>query len=222
MKIAIDGPAGAGKSTIARIVAAELGFLYLDTGSMYRALTYDALRRGLDLSEETVLARLARALDLRLVPGRRGKAPRVFIGRCEVTRDIRTPEVSRKVSQVASHAQVREAMVRRQRDLASRGSVVMDGRDIGTTVLPDADVKVFLQASVEERARRRSRELRRQGHRVRLRELAHQIAQRDEADTQRAASPLMKAPDAVEIDTTDMSIRQVVQTILELVDRRGS
>ncbi len=219
MKIAIDGPAGAGKSTIARIVAAELGCLYLDTGAMYRALTYEALRRRLDLSDEKALAALAAAMDLRLVPGRRGRAPRVYVGGREITRDIRSPEVSHRVSQVASHAKVREAMVRRQRAIASQGSVVMDGRDIGTTVLPEADLKIFLQASVKERAKRRSRELRRQGHKVRLRELVHQIAQRDEADSERAASPLTKAPDAVELDTTEMSVRQVVQTILELLNR---
>lgn len=220
MKIAIDGPAGAGKSTVARRLANRLGYLYVDTGAMYRALTHEVLQRGVDPRAADEVYNVSQTMDLRLQPGSKGGVNKVFVGERDITRHIRLPRISETVSLVASHEQVREAMVRWQRHLARLGNVVMDGRDIGTTVLPDADLKVFLQASVEERARRRSLELVRRGYQVDLSELVATIEERDRLDSSRVASPLRKASDAIEIDTTALSINQVVEHIRTILSRR--
>lgn len=221
MQIAIDGPAGAGKSTVAKLVADKLGFLYVDTGAMYRALTFQVLQQGIDPKDDLAVFSILQKLDIKLLPpASKGEPCRVLVNHQEVTDQIRDPSVSQNVAIVASHALVRKAMVDLQRRLAASTDVVMDGRDIGTTVLPQADVKVFLTASTEERARRRCAELVQQGYEVNLNDLAADIQKRDHLDMTREVSPLRKADDAVEIDTTHLSIDQVVDRVLELVARR--
>jgi len=221
MQIAIDGPAGAGKSTVAKLVADKLGFLYVDTGAMYRALTFQVLQQGIDPKDDLAVFSILQKLDIKLLPpASKGESCRVLVNHQEVTDQIRDPSVSQNVAIVASHALVRKAMVDLQRRLAASTDVVMDGRDIGTTVLPQADVKVFLTASTEERARRRCAELVQQGYEVNLNDLAADIQKRDHLDMTREVSPLRKADDAVEIDTTHLSIDQVVDRVLELVARR--
>lgn len=183
MQIAIDGPAGAGKSTVAKMVADKLGYLYIDTGAMYRALTYFVLQEGLDPHSEEQVYQLLQKMDLRLIPSTdTGVSCRVFIGEQEITEEIRKPTVSQYVSIVASHSSVRTAMVELQRRMAALNDVVMDGRDIGTTVLPNADLKIFLSASVEERAKRRYQELLSKGVVLDFDQLIAEIKQRDLAD----------------------------------------
>lgn len=217
MKIAIDGPAGAGKSTIARLVAKELGLRYLDTGAMYRAITFEALRRGLDLSREEVLVKLITSIDLEIKFQGETGANVVLIDGHDVTGLIREPEVSSNVSLVSSHKKVRELIVALQKEIGRGGSIIMDGRDIGTVVMPDADWKIFLLASVDERAKRRQMELLEQGHVVDLDELKEQIRKRDFLDSTRENSPLEKATGAIEVDTTSLGIAAVVRTLLSLI-----
>lgn len=219
--IAVDGPAGAGKSTVARAVAARLGYVYIDTGAMYRALTLSALRHDVACNDVPGLLRLLDSVEIRLVPQGAGEENRVFLGDEDVTAAIRQPEVNRKVSQVAAHAALRHKMVEMQRRLAEKGGVVMDGRDIGTVVLPNADVKVFLVADLNVRAQRRWEELTAKGHDVTLAQVRQELAERDERDTTRGEAPLRKAEDAVVIDTTKKSVEDVVEDILRLC-RTGS
>jgi cytidylate kinase len=208
--VAIDGPAGAGKSTVARKVAERLGLTYVDTGAMYRAITWKVLREQVDPSDEVAVTRLAQQAKIDIHP------TDIWVDGVRVTEEIRSPEVTARVSAVARIPGVREALVEKQRAIAQTTGVVMDGRDIGTYVLPDADVKVFLTASIEERARRRHLEMMRRGFSADLEELKEAIRRRDEADTTREHAPLRKADDAVEIDTTSHSINDVVERILEL------
>ncbi|MFS8513500.1 MAG: (d)CMP kinase [Planifilum fulgidum] len=210
LTIAIDGPAGAGKSTVARRVAEEMGLLYVDTGAMYRAITWKALQSGIDLSDEQGVAGIARETEIELNP------PEVRVDGIRVTEAIRSPEVTEHVSKVAKMAEVRRVLVEKQRRLARDGGVVMDGRDIGTHVLPDADVKVFLTASLEERVRRRHLEMIRRGFSSDPDRLYQEIKQRDEMDENRSHSPLRPAADAVIMDTTGRSIDEVVSMILDL------
>lgn len=221
MRVAIDGPAGAGKSTIARKVAAGLGYLYIDTGAMYRALTFSVLQQGLNPEMEEDVYQALQSLNLKLVPDPLLQgANRVFIGEQEVTSNIREPLVSQNVSAVASHFSIREAMVSLQKDFGRAGNVVMDGRDIGTAVMPDADLKIYLNATVEERAYRRQKELQQQGIKVDYADLICQISDRDLLDSTREFSPLCRAEDAIEIDTTNLTIDEVVDYVLTLVNRR--
>jgi cytidylate kinase len=199
MVVAIDGPAGAGKSTVARAVADALGFTYLDSGAMYRAAALDLLEKGGSASER------AKELDIEL-------GDRVVANGRDVTEAIRSPEVSEAASRIATNEKVREALVEKQRALLAQGDWVVEGRDIGTVVAPDADVKVFLTASPEERARRRAAEL---GTDVET--VQRDQALRDAQDQSREHSPLVKAPDAKEIDTTGLSVDEVVARIVELV-----
>lgn len=217
LKIAIDGPAGAGKSTIARLVAKELGLRYLDTGAMYRALTLEAILKGVPCDDEDALMRLATAMDLEIVFEKTSKKNLIYLNGQDVTNSIRQPEITANVSLVSSHKKVREYIVALQKEIGKQGFIVMDGRDIGTVVMPDADWKIYLQASVEERARRRQRELVRSGHEVDFAELEEQIRRRDHFDSTRENSPLRKAEDAVELDTTCLSIEEVVEKVLELI-----
>lgn len=217
VKIAIDGPAGAGKSTIARIVAKRLGLRYLDTGAMYRAVTLAALKKGVSCADEEALLRVATSMDLEIVFEKETKSNLVYLNGEDVTSAIRQPEVNASVSLVSSHKKVREFIVALQKEIGRQGCIVMDGRDIGTVVMPDADWKIFLQASVEERARRRQKELQRNGHEVDLVELEEQIRQRDHSDSTREVSPLRKAEDAIEVDTTHMNIEQVVDKVLAII-----
>lgn len=217
--IAIDGPAGSGKSTVARMLARRLGLLHIDTGAMYRALTLKALRRGTDLQDEKALEDLARETRIKLVPGSDGTV-RVFLDGEDVTDAIRSPEVSRGVSLVARVPGVREIMVRQQREMAAQGgSVVMEGRDVGTVILPDAHLKVFLTASPEARAKRRQQDLLSQGYRVDLEQLVREIAERDRLDSSRAVAPLVPAHDAWIIDSSELTANEVVEMIAARVLR---
>lgn len=211
MIVAIDGPAGAGKSTVARAVADALGIGYLDTGAMYRALTLVALRTGVPPSDGPALAGLAREHPVHLENGRAGV--RVIVRGDDVTAAIREADVTAAVSEVAAHPEVRHEMVARQREVMAAGDWVCDGRDIGSVVFPGAEVKVFLTASVDERARRRHAELMAKGEQVDLRAIRDDVQRRDHADSSRAASPLVVADGAVVVDTTGMGIEQVVERI---------
>ncbi len=218
--IAIDGPAGSGKSTTARLLASKLGYIYLDTGAMYRAFTLKVLRQGIDLCDEPALSRLARQTDIRLEPGKNNL--RVFLDGEDVTEKIRTPEIDRAISLVSQVKGVRERMVELQRKLGKAGGIVAEGRDIGTVVFPNADVKIFLIASPEARAERRLKDLTAQGIQVSVDEVLADIQRRDELDSNRAISPLKKAEDAIELDTSTLTIPRQVEAILKLVEQKLS
>ncbi|MHA7137491.1 (d)CMP kinase [Rossellomorea arthrocnemi] len=219
LRIAIDGPAAAGKSTVAKIVAGKLSYLYIDTGAMYRSLTYKALKLNIDLHDENGLKELLAQTKITLEPTDDGQI--VYVDGKDVTDEIRQAAVTNSVSHVAVHSQVREEMVNRQQQLAKQGAVVMDGRDIGTHVIPDAEIKVFLLASVDERAQRRHEENISKGFPSDLEQLKVEIARRDKIDSEREVAPLKKADDATEIDTTSLSIPEVVDQIMLLVERKG-
>lgn len=215
ISIAIDGPAAAGKSTVAKIIAKKLSYVYIDTGAMYRALTYAALQSGVDVDDEESVARILRSIDIQLRND--GDVQRVLLNGSDVTDVIRTPEVTNTVSVPAKHRLVREEMVKRQRLLGENGGVVMDGRDIGTHVLPHAEVKIFLLASVEERAQRRHIENIEKGFPSDLENLKEEISFRDKLDSEREVAPLKKAVNAIEVDTTSLSIEEVVEKIMDIV-----
>lgn len=203
--IAVDGPAGAGKSTVSKIVAARLGYTYIDTGAMYRAVALKVLQSGNSVEDVT------RDIDIKL-----DGTARVFLDGVEVTKEIRTPEVSRGASDVATLGFVRKKLTELQRQMAAQGSVIMDGRDIGTQVLPNADLKIFLTATVEERARRRFEELKAKGIAADLEHIKKEIILRDKQDSEREIAPLAKADDAVLLDSTSLTIEEVVAEILRL------
>lgn len=209
--VAIDGPAGAGKSTVAQLAAKELGYTYIDTGAMYRAVAWKVLQQGGEVTDEKILA-VVPDIDVDL-SYENGKTTVRVDGR-DVTGEIRTPEVSHIVSKVAALGPVREKMVDLQRKMAERGGVLMDGRDIATNVLPGADVKIYLTATIAERANRRYKELREKGLAVDLADIEHDIAARDKADMEREISPLVQADDATLLDTTGMTIPEVVARII--------
>lgn len=207
--IAVDGPAGAGKSTVSKIVANRLGYTYIDTGAMYRAVALKVLQSGESLSEE-----LISGIEIKL-----DEAARVFLDGREVTKEIRTPEVSRRASDVATVGFVRKKLTELQREMAAKGSVIMDGRDIGTQVLPNADLKIFLTASVEERARRRLEELKPKGIAADFAQVVKEISLRDKQDSEREIAPLAQAEDAILLDSTSLTIEQVVEEILRLAEK---
>lgn len=211
--VAIDGPAGAGKSTAAQLAAKELGYTYIDTGAMYRAVAWKVLQQNKAVTDELIREV---AKDIQVVLRYEDRKTKVAVDAQDVTDQIRTPEVTKIVSQVASLAPVREKMVELQRRMAVEGAVIMDGRDIATNVLPDADVKIFLTASIEERAQRRGKELQAKGYEVDFTELKQEIVARDKADSEREISPLVQAGDAILLDTTGLSIDEVVKAILNL------
>ncbi|MEC5422446.1 (d)CMP kinase [Virgibacillus sp. C22-A2] len=213
--IAIDGPAAAGKSTVAKIVAEKLSYIYIDTGAMYRALTLKAIENKLDLDNEEPLIELLTNTTIELEQSENGQL--VLVNSIDVTAEIRSQSVTNSVSYVAKHPRIRKEMVKRQQILADKRGVVMDGRDIGTHVLPDAEVKIFLIATVEERAKRRYEENTKKGFHSNLEKLKEEIEQRDLLDSQRETAPLIKATDAIEIDTTSLSIQDVAQLILKEV-----
>ena len=209
--IAIDGPAGSGKSTVARALAARLGLDYLDTGAMYRAVTFAAIRQGVDLDDAARVARLAQDIDLRVDDA-------VLVDGTDATIEIRSPEVTRAVSVVAANPDVRHELVQRQREWAeARGGGVIEGRDIGTVVFPDAELKVYLTADDSERAARRSKEM----LDLHYDQVAADIARRDHIDSTRASSPLSAAGDAVTVDTTGLGIDQVVDKVAALLEKGG-
>jgi CMP/dCMP kinase len=216
--IAIDGPAGSGKSTVAKLLAARLQYAYIDTGAMYRAVTLKAMREGRDLTDAAAVEAAARAARLEFVPGKAGK---MKLDGADVSDAIRTPEVSRLVSaHVANYPGVRRVLVARQRELGAAGGVVMEGRDITTVVFPQAEIKIFLSASQEERARRRFQELQAQGVEQPYDELLADLQRRDLEDQQRPGGALRCAPGAKQVDTTGLTIEQVVETILRAVRTR--
>jgi cytidylate kinase len=212
--IAIDGPSGAGKGTVSRTLAQSLGYRHIDTGAMYRAVGWKSAREGIPFEDEAAVADLARRAEIVVEGGV------VIIDGHDITAAIRTPEIDRAASAVARLPKVREILVARQRALGGDGGVVMEGRDIGTVVFPNADVKIYLDASAEERARRRLNDVAHTASQSGQAAVAESIAARDKADTTRTASPLTLAPDAVLIDTTDMPIGQVVARVEALVERR--
>ncbi len=212
MIIAIDGPAGAGKSTVARLLAGRMGFLYIDTGAMYRALTLKALDEGADVKNEPALVELARRTNIALENTPDGSI-RVLLDGREVSAQIREPRITKYVSDVARVKGVREIMVGLQRSLGQRHSSVMDGRDIGTVVFPAAEKKFYLDAALEERVNRRYKELQPLNRDIAREEVAKDLARRDAIDSTRECGPLKKADDAVYIDTTRMTIEEVVNTL---------
>lgn len=220
IQIAIDGPAAAGKSTIAKLAAEELGYTYIDTGAMYRAITYKAIERHIDLENEEALTQLLLETTIDLKPSKDGQL--VFLDGENVSEAIRSNLVTSSVSAVAAHATLREEMVKRQLKMAESGGVVMDGRDIGTHVLVNAELKVFMSATVEERAKRRQLDNEQRGIESNVEQLKKEIAERDKMDSERKASPLVQAKDAIYLDTTNVSIQQAASQIIHLAKERMS
>ena len=213
--IAIDGPSGAGKGTIARAVASELGYRHVDSGAMYRAVGWKAMRDGVPLEDEAAVAAIATGARIEV------SSTLVTIDGIDVTRAIRTPEIDRAAAGVARLPRVRRVLVEQQRQMGANGAIVMEGRDIGTVVFPDADVKVYLDASPEERARRRASDPAHTGVPAAVSDVATLLTQRDEIDRTRAASPLYAAQDALVVDTTGKDVDTVVNEVLTLVRAKG-
>ena len=218
IQVAIDGPASAGKSTVAKIVAKKLHFIYCDTGAMYHSVTFAALKNHVKLDDDQALKELLKTIEIRFVPAE--PEQRVFVNDEEVTQAIRTPEITNNVSLVSAQPSVRAELTKRQQEIAEAGGIVMDGRDIGTTVLPNAEVKIFLVASVHERAVRRFKENQTKGIDTPLDVLEKEIEERDYKDSHREISPLIQAKDAVLVDTTSLTIDQVVDQILEIINQK--
>jgi CMP/dCMP kinase len=217
--IAIDGPSGVGKSTLGKALARHFGYLFIDSGAVYRAIGRKAIDSGVALDDPAAIARLAHEADIRL----EGDPDhlRVFLDGREVTGAIRLPEASHASSVVATIPAVREAVVAKLRDMGRAGGVVMDGRDIGTKVFPDADVKLFLEAVPEVRAERRFLEERGRGREVTLEQITAELAERDRRDREREATPLVKAPDAILVDTSSMPLARVIERVLEIIQSRS-
>ncbi|GEQ34114.1 (d)CMP kinase [Marinilactibacillus psychrotolerans] len=213
--IAIDGPASSGKSTVAKRIADQLNLIYVDSGAMYRTITYVAIKEHIDLTDEKKIVNALERVSIEFERTEEGQS--VFCNNKEVTDDIRQNDVTNAVSIVAAHPLVREVLVDRQRKIAMKQNVIMDGRDIGTVVLPDASVKIFLVASVDERAERRYKENRQKGIKSDLTKLKQEISERDYKDSTRKVSPLRKADDAFEIDTTALSIDEVAEKIKKII-----
>jgi len=218
LTIAIDGPAGAGKTTVARLVARRLGLLCVETGAMYRAIAWQARKLGIAADDAPTLAAMTADMDLRVEAAPDG-GTRILLSGCDITGNLRAPELEQLASRISTHAEVRHTLVAQQRRLAQGGGVVMEGRDIQTVVLPDAKVKVFLTASLAERARRRMIDLQAAGEHADLDEVRRQIEARDRRDATRASSPLRPAPDAVTIDTDNFGIEEVVARMVALVEQ---
>jgi CMP/dCMP kinase len=218
IQIAIDGPAGAGKSTIAKIVAEALHFTYIDTGAMYRAVTYKSMKQNIQLHDAAAIEAMLHETTITLEPSEQGQL--VFLDGENVSQEIRSNEVTANVSQVAAHANIREILVAMQQQLAANGGVVMDGRDIATHVLTDAELKIFMSATVEERARRRYIDNERRGIPSTIESLQQDIALRDKLDSEREASPLIQAEDALFLDTTNLSIDEAAEEILKLAKEK--
>ncbi|WP_273750431.1 (d)CMP kinase [Leuconostoc mesenteroides] len=219
-QVAIDGPASAGKSTIAKILATKLNYVYVDTGAMYRTITLAAKKNGIAYNDEEKIKNLLSQTEIRFEPST--PVQRVFLNDTDVTEEIRSAEVTNNVSVVASFADVRSNLVNRQREIANNNSVIMDGRDIGTTVLPEADVKIFLVASVDERAQRRYKENVAKGMTTDLETLKREIEARDYKDSHRQISPLTQAKDAILVDTTGQSTDDVVAKIANIIENNIS
>jgi cytidylate kinase len=219
ISIAIDGPSGAGKSTLARSIAARLGYLYVDTGAIYRTIGYDAFTRNIDPKDEATVTGRLPAIHVELTYGEDGLQHMLLNGQ-DVTKEIRLPEISMYASAVSAHPGVRSFLLDMQRQLARTHNVIMDGRDIGTVVLPDADVKVFLTAAPEARAKRRMLELEQRGTPEPLEKVLADIQQRDYNDTHRSTAPLRQAEDAVLLDTTELDFQQSEAALLQIIRER--
>mgnify|MGYP005766059745 FL=1 len=215
--VAVDGPAGAGKSTIAKLVAKKMGYIYVDTGAMYRGLAIHFLKKGVNPEEKEAVAEACR--DAEVTIGYESGVQQIYLNGENVTDMLRTEEVGNMASRTSAIPEVREKLLELQRSLAREKDVIMDGRDIGTNILPDADVKIYLTASVETRAKRRYDELKEKGESCDLEEIARDIKDRDERDMTREIAPLKKAEDAVLVDSSDMSIEEVVSEICSLCRR---
>lgn len=218
--IAIDGPAASGKSTTARLTAEKLGYLYIDTGAMYRAMTLKVLEHHLDLHDKERIGRLAEQTSIEL--HQEGTTLKILLDGKDVSDAIRGREVTQAVSAVSAMKKVREVMVREQKRLGERGGVILEGRDIGTVVFPDADLKIFMQADVEKRALRRQRELAQQSVHIQLDEMTKEIHDRDLKDSERVLSPLKKADDAILLDTSELTIEEQVDFIISRVNELQS
>ncbi|MGM9916652.1 (d)CMP kinase [Anaerotignum sp.] len=216
--IAVDGPAGSGKSTVAKMVARKLGIIYVDTGAMYRTVALHCTQENIPLEEEAAVVASLDGLNMRIQPDTEGQ--RIFLNEEDVTAKIRTAEIGKGASVVAAYQKVRERMVELQQEMAREQSVIMDGRDIGTVVLPHAEVKIYLDADAGERARRRVGELEAKGETADFEEIKKMIIQRDYNDMHREHSPLKKAEDAISLDSTGMSIEEVLQAILDITAER--
>ncbi len=217
--VAIDGPVGSGKTTVARLVAHKLGYVLVDTGALYRCLALQADQEKIDFDDGETLGRMAAKLQVRFAEGSQGQ--RVWLAEEEVTTSIREPRISQAASKVSVHPAVRDALLDTQREFGRRQAVVMEGRDIGTVVFPEAPIKVFVQASAEVRARRRFEELRAKGKDVDWQSTLQEVQQRDQRDEQRAVAPLKPAADAVILDTSPLSAEQVADQIVALVEARA-
>ncbi len=216
MIIAIDGPAGSGKSTVAKLVAKRLNYRYIDTGAMYRAVAWTAQKKGLDLTDESVMAKIALSLNIEFVPDAEGQS--VLVEGENATALLNNETVGRGAATVAAQKFVREVLVARQRQIGATGNVVMDGRDIGTVVFPQADKKIFFVANAEERGRRRYEELKSKNPGLDLKTIVEEIRQRDHEDRNRQISPLVKADDALEVDTTRLSIEEVTDHVFKNIN----
>jgi cytidylate kinase len=215
MIIAIDGPAGSGKSTVAKLLALKLNFSHIETGSMYRAVAWAALDRGIDLKDREQVANVAKTLAVEFIPASDGQT--VMLGERNLTPLIKTERISEAAATVAAYPAVRDTLTAQQRQMGKNGNVVMEGRDIGTVVFPTAERKFFLDARPEERGKRRFQELLAKGQQVDLQQVIDQVKQRDHEDRNRPVSPLRPADDAILIDTTDLNIEEVVDTLVRLV-----
>lgn len=218
MTIAIDGPSGAGKSTVASCLGRRLGYLYIDTGAMYRSVALRVKEKGIIPEDEFAVGRLASSL--RITFAAEGDQTRVFCDGRDITEAIRTPEISRLASSISKQRGVREALVRIQREMGREGGVILEGRDIGTVVFPDADVKFYLDADSDERVRRRHHELVEKGVKADLKETREELLQRDHNDMHRSHSPLKKADDALLIDTTHRSVEEIVEQMADIVEAK--
>ena len=219
ISVAIDGPSGAGKSTLAKSIAAKLNYIYVDTGAIYRTIGYHVYTKGIDPKEETAVSAALPAIQVKLTYGEDGLQHMLLNGQ-DVTREIRLPEISMYASAVSAHPTVRAYLLEMQRQLARTNNVIMDGRDIGTVVLPDAEVKVFLTASAEERARRRCLELEQRGTPEPFEKVLSEIQERDWNDSHRATAPLRQAEDAVLLDTTELDFQQSEGALLQIILER--
>ena len=220
ISVAIDGPSGAGKSTLSRAAAKEMGFVYVDTGAIYRTVAFHTLRRGVDPQDAAAVEGLLPEIGISMEYDGEG-LQRMFLNGEDLTDQIRTQEISMAASKVSAHPAVRAFLLNMQREMARKHSVIMDGRDIGTVVLPEAEVKIFLNASSEARARRRWKELREKGEEKDFEQLLRETRERDENDMNRAAAPLRPAEDAVTLDTTDLTFAESQQRILDIIRERA-